>query len=114
MQFVFDENVSHRVVQSFKEQFSDSIHISEAGIGDSPKDAEIWAYAKRMQATIVTRDDDFFQLSLKHGFPPKVIILRIGNMKKVELASFLKKFKTEIQDFIQNEEMGLLELHKQA
>ena len=114
MSFVFDENVSHRVMRSFQAHFPDSIHINQAGIGDSPKDADIWTYANKTEATIITRDDDFYQMSLKQGFPPKVIVLRIGNMKKMELTAFLLKFKNDIERFIVNDEVGLLELHKRS
>lgn len=42
-------------------------------------DAAIWSLARQDGYIIVTKDDDFVQMSAVHGGPPKVLHLRIGN-----------------------------------
>lgn len=59
---------------------------------------------------IVTNDDDFSRLSLKNGFPPKVILLRIGNHRTQDVAELLISKKEEFAKF-QNSEFGLLALY---
>ncbi|MBU1668698.1 DUF5615 family PIN-like protein [bacterium] len=45
------------------------------------KDSEIWVYAKENKLTIVTKDADFSELVLLNTPPPKVIHIKLGNMK---------------------------------
>ena len=45
------------------------------------KDSEIWAYAKEHNLTIVTKDADFSDLILLNNPPPRVIHIKLGNMK---------------------------------
>ncbi len=45
------------------------------------KDSEIWEYAKHNGLTIITKDADFSNLVLLNTPPPRVIHIRLGNMK---------------------------------
>ncbi len=45
------------------------------------KDSKIWKYAKENNLTIVTKDADFSDLILLNNPPPKVIHIKLGNMK---------------------------------
>jgi predicted nuclease of predicted toxin-antitoxin system len=45
------------------------------------KDSKIWAYAKEHNLTIVTKDADFSDLVLLNNPPPRVIHIKLGNMK---------------------------------
>lgn len=42
-------------------------------------DLQIWQYALEHGLTIVSKDNDFRQLSFLYGPPPKVIWLSVGN-----------------------------------
>ena len=48
------------------------------------KDSEIWEYAKNNDLTIITKDADFSNLVLLNNPPPKVIHIKLGNMKMKE------------------------------
>ena len=50
-------------------------------IDPNMKDSEIWAYAKEHNLTIVSKDADFSELVLLNNPPPRVIHIRLGNMK---------------------------------
>ena len=45
------------------------------------KDSAIWLYAKEHRLTIVTKDADFSDRILLNTPPPRVIHIRLGNMK---------------------------------
>jgi len=45
------------------------------------KDSEIWTYAKVHDLTIVTKDADFSDKMMLHAPPPRVIHIKLGNMK---------------------------------
>jgi len=50
-------------------------------IDPNMKDSEIWAYAREHNLTIVTKDADFSELVLLNSPPPRVIHIRLSNMK---------------------------------
>jgi predicted nuclease of predicted toxin-antitoxin system len=75
MKLLFDENLSHKLVELVQSLFPDSAHVTTIGFGKGTPDREIWDYAKDHGFTIVTGDRDFLVLSARLGPPPKVIIL---------------------------------------
>lgn len=75
-------------------QGKDFQHVFD--LDDTWPDSEIWRYAKEHGLTIVTKDTDFSDWILLSGPPPKVIHLRIGNMKMHDLFSFLQRQWDEI------------------
>ncbi|MGH8729532.1 MAG: DUF5615 family PIN-like protein [Burkholderiales bacterium] len=58
--------------------FPDSQHVDGAGLRGQP-DTAVWQHARQYGFAIVSKDDDFRQLSFLHGAPPKVIWLSVGN-----------------------------------
>ena len=59
------------------------------------KDSKIWAYAKEHTLTIVTKDADFSDLILLNTPPPRVIHIKLGNMK-------MKAFHNAIDNIWEN------------
>lgn len=55
------------------------VHVID--IDPNMKDSKIWKYAKENNLTIVTKDADFSDLILLNNPPPKVIHIKLGNMK---------------------------------
>ncbi|GAA4457819.1 hypothetical protein GCM10023189_29130 [Nibrella saemangeumensis] len=52
-------------------------------------DTEIWNYARNNNLTIVTKDRDYSDRMLLASPPPRVIHLKIGNMKMREFYTFI-------------------------
>ena len=71
---LLDENLSERLLPSLEERFPGSRHIRLLGLSG---------------AMLVTKDDDFLQLSIRRGFLPKVICLAIGNAGNAATAALL-------------------------
>jgi predicted nuclease of predicted toxin-antitoxin system len=59
----------------------------------------------------VSFDNDFVQLELLRGFPPKVIHLRFGNSSTEQVAQTLLNNLSLIQQFIDSDEFGVLEIY---
>ncbi len=78
MKLLFDQNLSHRLVDNLIDLFPESIHVKDAKLERST-DSEIWDYAKENNFIIVSKDSDFHQRSFLHGPPPKVIWINKGN-----------------------------------
>lgn len=56
-------------------------YIHQYDLGDDWSDSKIWLYAKENNLTIITKDSDFSTRVMMHTPPPKVIHIRVGNMK---------------------------------
>ena len=59
-----------------------SLHVRDVGLAD---DRTIWSYAEAREWVIVTKDEDFQDLSIRLGAPPQVIWVRLGNCRKQSL-----------------------------
>ncbi len=78
MKLLFDENLSGRLAESLADIFPGSEQVLVAGLGGR-RDDEVWEYAKVHGFTLVSKDSDFYDLSVEAGAPPKFIWLRLGN-----------------------------------
>lgn len=105
MKLLFDENISYRILKKLDIEFSESESIR------NKSDGIIWKYAKDNNFTIVSYDEDFYELQLLKGFPPKFIWLWTGNIPTSFIAQLLNNKKKEIQSFIQDLELGILEIY---
>jgi len=91
------------------EHFGECIHVNKTELPKPAKDTEIWNYAAANGYTIVTQDSDFLNLFETKGFPPKIILLRVGNMDRKTSEKILIQAKMSILD-MENSDCGLLEI----
>jgi predicted nuclease of predicted toxin-antitoxin system len=109
VKFLFDENLSPRLVSELAGHWPDSIHVETLGLrGDS--DERIWRYAQTHGFTIISKDDDFRSLALVRGAPPKVVWLQIGNSTTAQVAQLLRAFALQLQAFSVDPAESLLSL----
>ena len=66
MRFLFDQNISHRILKLIPEKYSESTTVKKEGLINAP-DREIWEYAKLNNYIIVTQDSDFNDLNSLYG-----------------------------------------------
>lgn len=107
MRLIFDENLSHRLVQGVERDYPGSVHVSTLGLLGATDDA-IWEVARKEAYTIISKDNDFRQLSFLHGAPPKIIWLSVGNAGTEAILRFLQSQRREIQAFEEDREASLL------
>ncbi len=98
MKPLFDANISRRLVISLDDLYPGSVHVDDLMLATD--DEAIWHYAKANDFTVVSKDTDFYRMSVTWGAPPKVIWLRVGNcstnlIEGVLRASFEKLSKFE-------------------
>lgn len=86
----------------------DYIHIKD--LDDSWTDSIVWQYAKENNLTIVTKDSDFSNRILFLSPPPKVIHIRIGNMKMKEFFQIIEKTWEEVIEL--NKSYKLITVYK--
>lgn len=59
-------------------------------IDDEWTDSEIWDYARLNNLTIVSKDADFSHRMMTSEPPPRVIHIRVGNMRLHEFGQFIE------------------------
>ena len=110
MRLLLDANLSWRMTAVLKPHFDDCLHVDSIGLSVPTKDSEIWDYARKNNLIIITNDEDFIDFINLKGFPPKVILLRIGNQSRLYITNLLIQRKVEILAFSTSTEAGLLEI----
>lgn len=84
--FLLDENLPSRV------RFRPSLPILHASdLGQAAEDSELWEYAKAHDLVIVTKDADFSDRIMASDPPPRVVHLRIGNLRRKAFHEFLER-----------------------
>jgi len=96
LKLLLDQNLSPRLVLLLTDVFPGSLHVRDVSLA-SAEDVSVWEYAKRNQLAIVSKDADFRQLSFLHGFPPKVVWLRVGNRSTLEIHALVR---AHVADFL--------------
>lgn len=76
--------------------WDDRDYIHQSDIDEAWSDKQIWDYAAINKLVIITKDSDFYHAILTAGPPPKVIHLRIGNMRISQLHDFLHRVWPEV------------------
>ena len=110
MRLLLDANLSWRLCAILQEVFDEVDHVDQIDLLPPASDIEIWKWAEARNAVIVTNDDDYYYFSLQKGFPPKVVILRSGNMSTKKVAEILINHRSQIEELGKSTELGLLEI----
>jgi len=63
------------------------IHVND--LNDTWTDEQIWEYAKKNELIIISKDTDFSNKIIVKSPPPKVIHIKVGNLKIRDLHKFL-------------------------
>ena len=98
MKLLFDENLSPRLTERLCDLFPGSSKVLE--LGPRPvSDELIWEHARQQGFTIISKDNDFEQMALLLGHPPKVIWLRCGNATSEEIEQLIRRSTDRILSF---------------
>lgn len=84
-----------------------SSHATDLGI--QPSDQQLWKHCRERDWTVLTRDTDFFDMIMLHGPPPKIVWIRLGNIRKAELHAKLIREWDAIRELLT--QADLVEVH---
>ncbi|MEP6646848.1 MAG: DUF5615 family PIN-like protein [Saprospiraceae bacterium] len=99
MRILIDNNLSFTLTKQLQAHFPGSIHLTDEH-GIHADDINIWNYAKSNNFSILTKDNDFDEISQLKGCPPKVIHLICGNKTTQFIIDLILKRNEEIKYFI--------------
>jgi len=98
--FLFDENLP--LIPSLKVSLP-IVHARD--VGSRPTDSELWNYARRHNLAIVSKDSDFSQRMILSEPPPRVIHLRVGNMRYRDFVLWLERVWPHIEAAVLNHKL---------
>lgn len=105
MKSLFDQNLSPKLVGRLTDAFPGSDHVQAAGLACA-SDEQIWEHATLHGLAIVTKDEDYNNLSVLRGAPPKVIWLQLGNCTTAQVETLLRAHRADIEAFEQDPSVG--------
>jgi predicted nuclease of predicted toxin-antitoxin system len=88
VKLLFDVNLSPALAAKVSDMFPESAHVIDCAI--STDDDDIWDFAGANGFVVVSKDTDFYRMSILRGSPPKVVWLRVGNAGTVAIANLLR------------------------
>jgi predicted nuclease of predicted toxin-antitoxin system len=110
VRLLLDENISRRLVPALQSAYPGTTQVAIAGL-ERVSDREIWDYAKNGDYVIVTKDEDFLGLLSLLGYPPKVVLLTLGNCTNQRILDALINTQADIYSQLDREDVGLVEVY---
>ena len=93
MKFIVDAQLPPGLARYLADQFNvQASHVRELGMGNAD-DQTIFNYSRQASSIVVTKDSDFVELVYRHGAPPQIVWVTIGNttnenLKRIFAATF--------------------------
>jgi predicted nuclease of predicted toxin-antitoxin system len=99
MKLLIDSNLSWRLIKLLENDFPECLHVNRTRLQQPPTDRQIFEWAKSNNYSIVSYDDDFHHLSLQLGFPPKIILIKTGNLSTMSVGKVIMITKARLLIF---------------
>ena len=112
MTFLIDVQLPPRMKPWFAGQGEKALHAGELEDGLCLPDSTLWEAAKKNGWVIVTKDIDFSDMSILHGSPPQVLLIRYGNCGTRELLEEMGKTWKQVKDALSKRGVRLIALHR--
>jgi predicted nuclease of predicted toxin-antitoxin system len=109
VRLLFDENLSPDLPRLLADPFPYSAHVRDKNLVGSD-DLTLWQFAVANGFALVTKDDDFVELSILRGAPPKVILIGLGNCRTSDVVALLKAERTKLDQFAGDATVSVIEL----
>jgi len=89
MRFLVDAQLPPALARWIAERGYVAEHVFDLGMAGAD-DREIWAYAVRVGAVIITKDEDFPERRARTGGGPSIVWIRVGNTSRRELLTWFR------------------------
>lgn len=109
MKFIIDAHLPKSICAAFISAGQEAVHTSELPLGNDTQDNEILVLAVQEQATVVSKDNDFYHSFLLYRQPPKLVVVKVGNMKLKAVRLLFEAQAANIVESLRGHD--LIELH---
>ena len=91
MKIIIDAQLSPNLATWITQNFDiEAYSVKYLGLRDATDEA-IFAEARKQNAIVLTKDEDFMNLVMKNGSPPKIIWLTCGNTSNQRMKEVLSQ-----------------------
>lgn len=77
----------------------DALSLQRLGLRDA-EDQEIFEKAREAKAVVITKDSDFVKLVERHGPPPQIVLLTLGNTSNARLRAVFERNWTQVAQLL--------------
>lgn len=109
MKLLLDENLSRRIVPFIQDIYPQSTQVALIGL-EQANDKTIRQYAIDNDFVIVTKDADFYEMSMLYGQPPKIVWLKMGNQSKATTIKTLQNHSIAIEQALIHDDHACIEI----
>ncbi len=99
--YLLDENLSRKLLDKLNPVYQNITHVAVEGL-QQKNDTDIWQFAKSGHYIIITKDNDFTDMSHLFGCPPKVVKLNCGNRTSDYIGGILSTGYELIKNFAES------------
>ncbi|MCB0594692.1 MAG: DUF5615 family PIN-like protein [Lewinellaceae bacterium] len=110
MKFIIDAHLPKAIGSYFIELGHETVHTSDLVLGNKTDDQDITKIANEENAVVISKDNDFYHSFLLFRKPPKLILVKVGNMKLADVKALFQREAEKLLDLLGN--YDLIELHK--
>lgn len=96
MRLLFDENLSHHLVERLAAIYPGSQHVRQLGMKSAP-DRIVLGYAEMMEMVLVTKDTDFDDLGILHSDTVRILRLDLGNCTTDDVERALRAVAPDLE-----------------
>lgn len=101
MRFLIDAQLPPALARLLEARGHEAEHVTDIHRGDAP-DRELWGYALRHDAVLVTKDEDFSDMVLLGDPAPVVIWVRVGNTRRSALIEWFDPLVDRIVSMVES------------
>jgi predicted nuclease of predicted toxin-antitoxin system len=91
MKFIVDAQLPKTISDFLKSQGQDSIHTLELPDRNKTQDGFITSLAVTEDRIVITKDADFLESHVLRKEPPKLLLIKTGNIRNTELLGIFEK-----------------------
>lgn len=102
MKLLIDNQLPEALAAFLSENGFEARHVRRLGLA-AVSDECIWQFARAEGFCIVSMDQDFQHLSARLGFPPKVVWVRLGNVRRLALLGAFAKLLPELRSGLEGD-----------
>lgn len=101
MRFLVDAQLPPALARMIAAKGFQAEHVYDLGFGEA-EDSTVWDYAKRENAVIVTKDEDFILIASIRPDGPAIVWVRLGNTTKQALLRWFEPLFPAIVSALEN------------
>jgi predicted nuclease of predicted toxin-antitoxin system len=89
-EFLIDTQLPPKLASFLSDKGYNSKHTTDYKEGHVMQDYRIIEIAINEKRIIITKDNDFMDYYILHGYPPKILLIQLGNISNIDLFTIIE------------------------